>query len=71
MKEGKPLPEDLRFVIDLDAQSLSCVDWAEALLQFAQDICVHGITSSRISAAGHRAVPDTTQYSQPANTSFC
>jgi hypothetical protein len=51
MKEGKPLAKDLCFVIGLDSQSLSGVDWPETLLQFAQDICVHGITSSKISAA--------------------
>jgi hypothetical protein len=61
MKEGKPLAEDLRFVIGLDSQSLSGVDWPETLLQFAQDICVHGITSFKISTAfpsDHQAVPD-------------
>jgi hypothetical protein len=56
MKEGKPLAEDLRFVIGLDSQSLSGVDWSETLLQFAQDICVHGITSSKISAAFHQII---------------
>jgi hypothetical protein len=54
MKEDKPLAKDLRFVIGLDSQSLSGVDWSETLLQFAQDICVHGITSSKISAAFHQ-----------------
>jgi hypothetical protein len=56
MKEGKPLAEDLRFVIDLDSQSLSCMDWSETLLQFAQDICVHGITSFKISTAFHQII---------------
>jgi hypothetical protein len=56
MKEDKPLAEDLRFVIGLDSQSLSGVDRSETLLQFAQDICVHGITSSKISAAFHQIV---------------
>jgi len=56
MKEDKPLAKDLRFVIGLDSQSLSGVDRSETLLQFAQDICVHGITSSKISAAFHQIV---------------
>jgi hypothetical protein len=50
MEEGKPLAKDLRFVILLDPQSLSCVDRSETLLQFAQDILVHGIISLRKSA---------------------
>ena len=63
MKEGKPLTKDLRFVIGLDSQSLSRVDRSETLLQFAQDICVHEITSSKISAAFHQGIrlPDTTE----------
>ena len=41
----------LRFVIGLDSHSLSGVDRSETLLQFMQDVVVHGITSSKISAA--------------------
>src|SRR5664279_5402847 len=47
MEEGKPLAKDLRFVILLDPQSLSCVDRSETLLQFVQGILVHGIICLR------------------------
>jgi hypothetical protein len=50
MKEGESLAEDLRLVIGLDPQSLSCVDRSETLLQFMQDVVVHGITSSEIGS---------------------
>ena len=48
MKEGKPLAKDLCFVVPLDPQSLPCVERSETFLQFAQDIFVHGITSSKV-----------------------
>jgi len=48
MKEGKPLAKHLCFMIRLDPQSLSCVKRSETFLEFAQDIFVHGITSSKI-----------------------
>src|SRR5882724_8097753 len=48
MKEGKPLAKDLCFVVRLDPQSLPCVERSETFIQFAQDIFVHGITSSKI-----------------------
>src|SRR5213080_1337165 len=44
------LAEGLRFVVHLDPQSLSCVERSETFLQFAQDIFVHGITSSKIGS---------------------
>jgi hypothetical protein len=53
MKEGKPLAEDLCFVVRLHPQSLSCVERPETFLQFAQDILVHGITSSEIGSIFH------------------
>src|SRR6476660_1917709 len=53
MKEGKPLAKDLCFVVSLDPQSLSCVERSETFLQFAQDILVHGITSSEIGSTFH------------------
>src|SRR6185295_10158825 len=48
MKEGKPLAKDLCFVVGLDPQSLPCVERSETFLQFARDIFIHGITSSKI-----------------------
>jgi hypothetical protein len=50
MEEGASLAKDLCFVIGLDSQSLSGVDRPETLLQFAQDILVHGMTSSEIGS---------------------
>jgi hypothetical protein len=48
VKEEEALAEDLRLLVRLDAQSLSRVERSETFLQFAQDIFVHGITSSKI-----------------------
>jgi hypothetical protein len=63
MEEGASLAKDLRFVIGLDSQSLSGVDRSETLLQFMQDIAVHGMTPSEIGSifeasgsAGHYRV---------------
>ena len=44
------MAKDLCFVVRLDPQSLSCVERSETFLQFAQDIFVHGITSSKIGS---------------------
>src|SRR5450759_4991452 len=65
MKGDEALAEDLRLVVRLDTQSLSHVEWSEAFLQFAQDIFVHGITSSETGSTfhgEHEALPDTTEY---------
>jgi hypothetical protein len=48
VKGEEALAEDLRPVVRLDAQSLSRVERSETFLQFAKDIFVHGITSSKI-----------------------
>jgi len=50
VKEDEALAEDLRLVVRLDGQSLSGVERSETFLQFAQDIFVHGITSSEIGS---------------------
>src|ERR1019366_3906833 len=50
VKGDEALAEDLRRVVRLDAQSLSRAERSEASLQFAQDIFVHGITSSEIGS---------------------
>src|SRR5450759_2065715 len=65
VKGGKALAEILRLVVRLDAQSLSRVERSETFLQFAQDIFVHGITSSEIGStfAGHRVLTGTIEYS--------
>src|SRR5258706_16324292 len=42
MKERQDLTENLRFMIPLDIQSLSCVERTKALLQFAQQFITHG-----------------------------
>src|SRR5664280_3625807 len=71
VKGDKALAEILRLVVRLDAQSLSRVERSETFLQFAQDIFVHGITSSEIGstfAGEHEASPDTTEYSPWANS---
>jgi hypothetical protein len=76
MEEGKPLAKDLCLVVRLDPQSLSCVDRSETFLQFAQDIFVHGLTSSEIGSifvgasvsAGHyRVFPSGNQLVSPNN----
>jgi hypothetical protein len=41
MKEGQALTENLRFVILLDPQSLSCVKRTKTLLQLAQQFVTH------------------------------
>src|SRR4029077_15429709 len=46
--------EDLVRVVRLDTQSLSRVERSETFLQFAQDIFVHGITSSKPSVGSLR-----------------
>src|SRR5664280_3334363 len=73
MEEGKPLAKDLRFVILLDPQSLSCVDRSETFRQFVQDILVHGIICLRKLARFSMrasASPDTTVYSLRPNSLF-
>src|SRR6202051_1071579 len=47
VKGEQAFAEDLRLVVPLDTHSLSCAERSETFLQFAQDILVHGITSSR------------------------
>jgi hypothetical protein len=42
MKEGQALTENLRFVILLDPQSLSCVERTKTVLQLAQQFVTHG-----------------------------
>jgi hypothetical protein len=42
MKERQALTENLRFMILLDPQSLSCVERTKALLQSAQQFITHG-----------------------------
>src|SRR3984893_12688567 len=62
MKEGKPLAKHLCFMIRLDPQSLSCVKRSETFLEFAQDIFVHGITSSnRLDLSGEIRLCQTLQ----------
>src|SRR6267143_5143508 len=53
VKGEEVLAEDLRLVVRLDAQSLSRVERSETFLQLAQDILVHGITSSEIGSTFH------------------
>src|SRR3981081_4121123 len=53
VKGEEALAEDLRLLVCLDAQSLSRVERSETFLQFAQDIFVHGITSSEIGSTFH------------------
>src|ERR1700730_9352157 len=50
VKEDEALAEDLRLVVGLDAQSLFRVERSETFRYFAQDIFVHGITSSEIGS---------------------
>src|SRR5712664_700262 len=50
VKGEEALAEDLRLLVRLDAQSLSRVERFETLLQFAQDIFVHELTSSKIGS---------------------
>src|ERR1700738_1033737 len=62
MKEGKPLAKHLCFMIRLDPESLSCVKRSETFLEFAQDIFVHGITSSnRLDLSGEIRLCQTLQ----------
>src|ERR1700682_2184348 len=71
VKGEEALAEDLRLLVRLDAQSLSRVERSETFLQFAQDIFVHGITSSEIGSTfhgEHEASPDTAEYSLWANS---
>src|SRR5665811_2056001 len=71
VKGDEALAEILRLVVRLDAQSLSRVERSEAFLQFAQDIFVHGTTSSGIGSTfhgEHEALPDTTEYSPVSYT---
>src|ERR1035437_8456337 len=73
VKGDEALAEILRLVVRLDAQSLSRAERSETFLQFAQDIFVHGITSSEIGSTfhgEHEALLDTTEYSLPANACF-
>src|SRR5258705_339655 len=53
VKGEEALAEDLRLLVRLDAQSQSRVERSETFLQFAQDILVHGITSSEIGSTFH------------------
>src|ERR1700693_3832015 len=50
VKEEETLAEDSPLVVHFDSQTLSCVQPSETFLQFAQDIFVHGITSSEIGS---------------------
>src|ERR1019366_4971300 len=71
VKGEQAFAEDLRLVVGLDTQSLSRAERSETFLQFAQDIFVHGITSSEIDSTfhgEHEAGPDTTEYSLRANS---
>src|SRR5215208_5572638 len=61
VKEEETLAEDLRLVVRLDLQTLSCVYRPETFLQFAQDIFVHGITFS--VTARSSMLLDSTAYS--------
>src|SRR4029077_8844008 len=54
VKGEQAFAEDLRRVVRLDTQSLSRVERSETFLQFAQDIFVHGITSSKPSVGSLR-----------------
>src|SRR4030081_43121 len=66
VKGEEALAEDLRLLVRLDAQSLSRVERSETFLQFAQDIFVHGITSSEIGSTFHRSIrPCQTLQSTP------
>src|SRR5450756_653474 len=51
VKGEQAFAEDLRLVVRLDTQSLSRAERSETCLQFAQDIFVHGITSSKIGSS--------------------
>ena len=53
VKGEEALAEDLCLVVRLDTQSLSRMERSETLLQFAQDIFVHGTTSSEIGSTFH------------------
>src|ERR1700738_2582431 len=53
MKGEEALAEDLCLEARLDTQSLSRMERSETPLQFAQDIFVHGITSSEIGSTFH------------------
>src|ERR1019366_6598149 len=72
VKGDEALAEDLRLVVRLDTQSLSRLERSETFLQFAQDIFVHGITSSEIGSTfhgEHEALLDTTEYRSEEHTS--
>src|SRR5674476_309225 len=71
VKGEQTFAEDFRLMVRLDTQSLSRTERSETFLQFAQDIFVHGITSSEIGSTfhgEHEASPDTTEYSPWANS---
>src|SRR5450759_5052909 len=71
VKGEQTFAEDFRLMVRLDTQSLSRTERSETFLQFAQDIFVHGITSSEIGSTfhgEHEASPDTTEYSLRANS---
>src|SRR5256885_14173067 len=53
VKGEEALAEDLCLVVRLDTQSLSRMQRSETPLQFAQDIFVHGTTSSEIGSTFH------------------
>lgn len=59
------MAEDLCLVVRLDTQSLSRMERSETLLHFAQEIFVHGTTSSEIPAPPwkHQAPSDCSEYS--------
>src|ERR1700692_4716655 len=48
VKGEQAFAEDLRLVVPLDSHSFPYAERSETFLQFAQDILVHGITSSEI-----------------------
>ena len=50
VKGEEALAEDLCLVVRLDTQSMSRMERSETLLQFAQEIFVHGTTSSEIGS---------------------
>jgi hypothetical protein len=50
VKGDEALADDLLLVVRLDSQSQSCVVRPKTFFQFAQDVLVHEITSSKISS---------------------
>src|ERR1700730_14129033 len=66
VKGEEALAEDLCLVVRLNPQSLSRMERSETLLHFAQDIFVHGTTSSEIGSTFHGSTrPSQTLRSIP------